>query len=142
MSKFKSLKISCISLFVLSFVFALSFSALQACSTCSTEKEKSGCSSTPCGTKEKTCAFEVTKVNELSTSNPGGGSEIVLNVKGMTCGGCANRVKGSLIKCAGVKDATVSHKDGKATVSVEKGKVKTEELIKAVESAGFSASEG
>jgi copper chaperone CopZ len=60
----------------------------------------------------------------------------------MTCGGCENRVKGALIECAGVKDAQVNHKDGKAVVQVEKGKANKEKLIEAVEKVGFSASEG
>jgi copper chaperone CopZ len=66
--------------------------------------------------------------------------EVVLNVKGMTCGMCENTVKTALLKCNGVKDAEVSHKEGKAVVKVEEGKAKTDELIKAVEKAGFSAS--
>ncbi len=66
--------------------------------------------------------------------------EVVLNVNGMTCGMCENAVKAALLNCKGVKDAEVSHKEGKAIVKVEEGKTKTDELIKAVEKAGFSAS--
>ena len=33
-----------------------------------------------------------------------------------------------------------AHDEGKAVVIIEKGKVKTDEIIKAVENAGFSAS--
>ncbi len=66
--------------------------------------------------------------------------EVVLNVKGMTCGMCENAVRSQLLKVDGVKDAEVSHKEGKAVVKVEEGKAETDELIKAVEKAGFSAS--
>ncbi|MFQ5962741.1 MAG: heavy-metal-associated domain-containing protein [Candidatus Scalinduaceae bacterium] len=66
--------------------------------------------------------------------------EVVLNVKGMTCGMCSNAVKTALLKCEGVNGAEVSHKEGKAVVKVEEGKAKTEELIHAVEKAGFKAS--
>lgn len=130
---FKYLKVSFISLLALIFVF--SFSVLQACET---GPGKSGCNK-PCSDKE--CSFKVTKVKQLSTSESDS-EQVVLNVKGMTCGGCESKVKGALTKCTGVKDAEVSHKDGKAVVQVEGGKVKVEELIEAVEGAGFSASEG
>jgi len=65
--------------------------------------------------------------------------EVVLRVDGMTCGGCENAVKAALLKCNGVKDAEVSHKEGKAVVKVEEGEVQTDELIAAVEKTGFSA---
>jgi len=68
--------------------------------------------------------------------------EVELNVKGMTCGGCENAIRSQLLKVDGVKDATADHKKGKAVVKIEEGKAKTDELIKAVEKAGFSASEG
>ncbi|OHB43443.1 MAG: hypothetical protein A2069_02320 [Planctomycetes bacterium GWB2_41_19] len=58
----------------------------------------------------------------------------------MTCGACSKTVKSALLKVTGVKDAVVSHDEGKAVVIVEKGKANTQELIKAVETAGFSAS--
>jgi copper chaperone CopZ len=58
----------------------------------------------------------------------------------MTCGACSKTVKSALLKVTGVKDAVVSHDEGKAVVIIEKGKAKTDELIKAVEKAGFSAS--
>ena len=66
--------------------------------------------------------------------------EVVLNVEGMTCGGCENAIKSALLECDGVKDAEVNHKDGKAVVQTEGSKVNTDELIKAVEEAGFTAS--
>ncbi len=69
-----------------------------------------------------------------------GEEEVELKVDGMTCGMCENAVKTALLNCKGVKDAEVSHKEGKAVVKIEEGKAKTDELIKAVEKAGFSAS--
>jgi len=79
-------------------------------------------------------------LSELSAGKTG--EEIVLNVKGMTCGACENAVKSALLECKGVKDAKVSHKEGKAVVKVEGGEVKAGEMIEAVEKKGFSASEG
>ncbi|OHB44420.1 MAG: hypothetical protein A3J92_06075 [Planctomycetes bacterium RIFOXYC2_FULL_41_27] len=58
----------------------------------------------------------------------------------MTCGACSKAVKSALLKVTGVTDAVVSHDEGKAVVIIEKGKVKADEIIKAVENAGFSAS--
>ena len=128
---FKYLKVSSILIAV---IFVLSFSTAQACPMI---PGKSGCNE-PCGDK----ACEVAKIKQVSTSESADTEEVVLNVKGMTCGGCESRVKSALIGCAGVKDAQVSHKDGKAVVEVEKGKANKEKLIEAVEKVGFTASEG
>ncbi len=127
---FKYLKVSSILIAV---IFVLSFSTAQACPMI---PGKSGCNE-PCGDK----ACEVAKVKQVSTSKSADTEEVVLNVKGMTCGGCESRVKGVLIGCAGVKDAQVSNKDGKAVVEVEKGKANKEKLIEVVEKVGFTASE-
>ncbi len=66
-------------------------------------------------------------------------AEVVLNVKGMTCGMCENAVKTALMNCEGVKGCEVNWKEGKATVRVAKGLANTAEMIKAVEETGFSA---
>ncbi len=66
-------------------------------------------------------------------------TEVVLNVKGMTCGGCENKVKTALMNCEGVKDCEVNWKESKAMVKVLAGSVNTAEMIKAVEETGFSA---
>ena len=83
--------------------------------------------------------FGIVMVMSVSVAKAGE-EEVVLNVNGMTCGMCENAVKTALLKCSGVKNAEVSHKEGKAVVKVEEGKAKADELIKAVEKAGFSAS--
>ncbi|GEM_PF-1362044 len=80
------------------------------------------------------------KPYELAEGKSTNAEEIELKVKGMTCGACSNTVKSALLRVKGVKGAEVSHEEGKAVVKIEKGKVKTDELIKAVENAGFSAS--
>ncbi|MFQ5685249.1 MAG: heavy-metal-associated domain-containing protein [Candidatus Scalindua sp.] len=73
-------------------------------------------------------------------AGPDDEGEVVLNVEGMTCGACENAVKAQLLKVDGVKDASADCKKGKAVVKVEGDKVKTDELIKAVKKAGFTAS--
>ena len=135
---FKNLKPICSILFAIVFVFALSFSTLQAC-------ENDPDCNEPCGSKK----CEITNNNECClakkskqlSASESGSEQVVLNIKGMTCGGCANRVKGALVECAGVADVQVNHKDGKAVVQVEKGKANAQNLIEAVEKVGFSASE-
>ena len=85
--------------------------------------------------------FGIVMVMSVSVAKAGEG-EVVLNVKGMTCGMCENAVKTALMNCSGVKDAEVSHKEGKAVVKVEGSEAKTDELIEAVEKSGFKASKG
>ena len=65
--------------------------------------------------------------------------EVVLDVKGMTCAGCENKVKTALMNCEGVKGCEVNWKEGKAMVKVSKGSVNRAEMIKAVEETGLSA---
>jgi copper chaperone len=114
--------------------------------------EKSCCNE-PC--KDEACAYKEAKLMKVAcglcedTKESGSAEgvaqnadDIVLNIKGMTCGGCENRVKGALTACKGVKEVHVSHKDGKAIVHIEKGKANKEKLIEAVEKVGFTASEG
>ncbi len=143
---FKNLKLICSILFAIIFVFALSFSTLQACENDSNCNEP--CGSKKCEIKNNNECCLAKKSKQLSASESGkaegvaqNAEDIVLNIKGMTCGGCANRVKDALIKCAGVADVHVSHKDGKAVVQVENGKANAQNLIEAVEKVGFSASE-
>ncbi len=136
---FKNLKSICSVLFAIIFVFALSFSALQACEDDSNCNEP--CGSKKCEIKNNNECCLAKKSKQLSTSESGS-EQVVLTVKGMTCGGCESKVKGALTKCTGVKDVQVNHKDGKAVVHVEKGKANKEKLIEAVEKVGFTASEG
>ena len=139
MSKlFKSI---CSVLFVMVFVSALSFSTLQA-----DEKDHNcdkPCGSEKCNMKTSACclAKQAKQAKQLSTAKSSA-DQVVLNIKGMTCGGCEGRVQSALTKCPGVKDAQVSQKDGKAVVHVESGKANIKALIKAVESVGFTASKG
>ena len=132
---FKSLKLSSI---LFTAIFVLSFSAAQACVVIPGK----ACCNEPC--KDEACPMKEAKAKfqKISTAESADTEELVLSVKGMTCAGCEGRVKGALTACEGVTDAHVSQKNGKAVVQVEKGKANKEELIKAVEKVGFSASEG
>lgn len=65
---------------------------------------------------------------------------IVLEIRGMTCSKCEDAIKAAALKCIGVKDAKVSHKEGKATIKANFFKVDVNELRDVVEGTGFSVS--
>ena len=56
----------------------------------------------------------------------------------MTCASCANRIERRLNKLDGVT-ATVNYATEKATRGVRPGAVEPEQLVDAVEAAGYSA---
>ncbi|MFZ2968852.1 MAG: heavy metal-associated domain-containing protein [Sulfuricurvum sp.] len=64
-----------------------------------------------------------------------------LKIEGMMCPACVKNVKGSLNDVAGVKDATVYLKEGKAQVTSANG-VKAEVMCDAVKKAGYGCSVG
>ena len=66
--------------------------------------------------------------------------DVKLSVRGMSCGGCVNAVKAALEKVKGVTKAEVSLEKNEAVVTYQTGKTTPEELVKAVEKAGFKAS--
>jgi len=61
-----------------------------------------------------------------------------LSITGMKCQGCVSNVDKALKAVAGVSSATVSLEENSASVT---GDVSAAELIKAVEGAGYQASE-
>ena len=61
-----------------------------------------------------------------------------LPIEGMTCAGCANRVERSLNELDGVQ-ATVNFATEKAAVEFDADAVRPEQLLAAVEAAGYSA---
>ncbi len=63
--------------------------------------------------------------------------QVELELTGMTCASCANRIERKLNKLEGVS-ATVNYATEKAAVSYD-GAVTTDDLIQAVESAGYGA---
>ena len=60
-----------------------------------------------------------------------------MDVKGMTCGACAAKVKSSLTKLPEVKETNISVEKGSVDVKVDKGS-DHKALVKAVEGAGFT----
>ncbi len=62
--------------------------------------------------------------------------ELVLNVEGMVCNGCENRVQNALKTIDGVEDVVANHENG--TVKVTLGKEVDESVIKEkIEDIGF-----
>ncbi|MGH8299611.1 MAG: heavy-metal-associated domain-containing protein [Steroidobacteraceae bacterium] len=68
------------------------------------------------------------------SSNESAGA-VVLAISGMTCGGCAGAVGRALSQVSGVAEARVDLAKGLATVT---GTARAEDLIRAVEAAGFT----
>ena len=135
---YKPLKLSGAVLIAIMLTFALSFSVLQACVVLPGK----ACCNEPC--EDEACPLKEAKAKliRVSTAESDHTEEIVLHIKGMTCGGCSNKVKAALFACEGVKDAQVSHKEGKAVIHVEDGKVDKHVLIEAVKSLGYKVTEG
>lgn len=72
-------------------------------------------------------------------SSEGNLKQVTLKVEGMTCATCPVTVKAALKRLPGVINADVSFKEAKAVVSYQEGKVTVEQMIKAVEDAGYYA---
>jgi Cu+-exporting ATPase len=72
----------------------------------------------------------------MSTTIPT--ERVELPITGMTCASCANRIERKLNKLSGVT-ATVNYATEKATVTYDPETVAPEQLIGAVEAAGYSA---
>jgi len=65
---------------------------------------------------------------------------MVLKVAGMSCGGCVKSVTGVLEALPGVAKAEVSLEKAEAMVSYDAGLVGREQMVQAIDDAGFEAS--
>lgn len=63
----------------------------------------------------------------------------ILNISGMTCGGCASSVQRVLSALEGVSRVEVDWQQGRAEVEFDAQKTTLETLIETVENAGFDA---
>ena len=63
----------------------------------------------------------------------------VLDVAGMTCGGCEVAVRGVLKKLDGVRRVEASHEEGKVSVDYDPAKVRPSEIEAAIEKLGYKA---
>jgi cation-transporting ATPase V len=64
---------------------------------------------------------------------------VELDVSGMTCGSCAARVQRALSRQSGVTEALVNYATGRATIELEPHTLDAEQLVAAVERAGYGA---
>ncbi len=62
--------------------------------------------------------------------------EIVLNVKGMMCEGCENRVKKAISMLDGVKNVTADHNTGKVSIVFD-GQINRDSIIETIEDIGY-----
>ncbi len=60
-------------------------------------------------------------------------------VEGMTCGACAVTVQKRLAGEPGVADAAVNYATGKATLTIDAGRVKIADLVKAIREVGYDS---
>src|SRR5574341_768586 len=95
-----------------------------------------------CAKASLTSVEEITPAEEHKSQKTDAAvnQKAILNVSGMTCGGCASEVKSALMKVDGVKECKVSWKDGKAEVGFCCDPSKAQSLVKAVNKTGFKAS--
>ncbi|WP_048198198.1 heavy-metal-associated domain-containing protein [Methanocella arvoryzae] len=64
--------------------------------------------------------------------------KVTLQIDGMHCGHCAAAVTDSLKKVKGVKDAETVYTTGKSRVLIDPEMAKVDDLVKAVEDAGYT----
>ena len=62
--------------------------------------------------------------------------DIVLNVEGMMCTGCENRIKNAVSSIDGVEKVTADHETGKVEITMNEDK--TKEIKERIEDIGFS----
>lgn len=67
-------------------------------------------------------------------------AEALLKVDGMTCNGCVQSVTRALKRVPGVQDVSVLLAEGSARVTYDPGAVQPQQLVGAVEKAGYDAS--
>ncbi len=67
------------------------------------------------------------------------GQEVVIKVAGMTCAGCESKVTTALESAKGVNSAAVCFKSGKATVDYNQETISPDQLVQAIQAAGFKA---
>lgn len=64
----------------------------------------------------------------------------ILNIQGMTCGGCVKSVTNALQREAGVEKVEVVLEQGKATVAYDPAQTSPQQLAELVDDIGFEAS--
>jgi copper chaperone CopZ len=68
-------------------------------------------------------------------------SEVAITVKGMTCSGCEFNVEKAVKKLNGIIKVKANHKKGKAHVLFKEGQVTIDEVMQAINKAGYKATD-
>ena len=63
----------------------------------------------------------------------------VINIDGMTCGGCVKSVDSALTQLDGVQSVEVDLEGNKASVAYDSSAVAVDAIVEAIEEAGFDA---
>ncbi len=63
----------------------------------------------------------------------------VINIDGMTCGGCVKSVDSALTQLDGVQSVDVDLEGNKAAVTYDSSVVAVDAIVEAIEEAGFDA---
>ena len=62
---------------------------------------------------------------------------VVFRVDGMTCGGCAAGVEGTLVELPGVSKAAVTYETSRAVLRIVDEKISTDKILEAINSTGY-----
>jgi copper chaperone len=65
-------------------------------------------------------------------------TDTTFNVSDMSCGHCKAAVEGELNRLSGVESSNADIEKGAVEVRYDEGRVGTEQLIKAIEEAGYT----
>ena len=63
--------------------------------------------------------------------------QLILHVRGMTCGGCERRVETVLGRLDGVRSATADHRAGQVRMLVDSAQTPVSALVEAITTAGY-----
>jgi len=67
--------------------------------------------------------------------------EVVINVDGMTCGGCENSVNAGVESLAGIASVESSHKEGWTKVKYDKALTSVEDIESKITDTGYTVRE-
>jgi len=85
------------------------------------------------------CQKGKSQAKNEAKKTPASATVVVLEVKGMTCGGCASKIAQALKELKGVYGADVSFEKNRATVKFQPKKITTAKLVQAVKKLGYQA---
>ena len=117
------------------FLIILAASVLWGASPAQACAGKADCSASCTASADTEAAKETEDTKKAEAT----GQEVVIKVDGMTCGGCAGKISTALEAAKGVDTASVCYKSGKATVTYDQTATTPEQLVKAIQTAGFKA---